>query len=474
MKLALMAATLGALSGCNVLTSLEDCRVDSDCPLQQVCGDGNFCQTDQTAYFIPSFFPNAAFEDLRPDFEAATAIAVDLINENGGVAGRPVRTELIEDRPEETHRMGLEQVSAQRIPGLVGGSSVEPARLQQEFAAREQFLAIDTVSEDPELTTLQPPTDRWFFRLTPPADRSSAAALAMHLAATRPCGSLVTISDERRFAQAYTNSFIRSFEKTGGCVSAQVDVSRGALTYTDAVQVLIDERPECALISAGSQTNGPTILREFATAIQGQDWSDFTLLGGGNFAQDDVEFLLRSRIDPEQPTPSSAEGMLISLAAIDPTRVATRFFRERFRERRGLAPDAPVSSATEEYFDGIMLVALSIARAGGDRDRVLLRDSFWDITDVGGGRVAYSAADYPSLINELLAGQPVHYIGASGDMEFSELGITSRPSTVFQVQDGALVDVARFESAETVEFADGPGTPNPACPPTTRIDLIVE
>ena len=109
-------------------------------------------------------------------------------------------------------------------------------------------------------------------------------------------------------------------------------------------------------------------------------------------------------------------------------------FRRIYEERTGGDPNQQLIA---EAFDGAMVIALAIEKAGSD-DPVAVQDALRPVANppgeiVGPGDVARALA----LVRE---GKDINYVGAAGDIDFDENGDVLSGMRVWKIEENKIVD----------------------------------
>ncbi len=119
----------------------------------------------------------ASFTAPRRD---AVRTAEGEINAGGGLLGRQVRFEIVDDRSDEGDFVAgvARQFADRKVAAVIGPISSGQVKVTQQILAEQQIIQISPAATSTELTDIQPVGDRFLFRTTPADDFQGAAVIA--------------------------------------------------------------------------------------------------------------------------------------------------------------------------------------------------------------------------------------------------------------------------------------------------------
>ena len=263
---ALAATTAIASTDCHVFDRVHDCHTNADCPLGQACDlDGQFCETKAKIVFGALLPDDNVSRTVGKSLATSLDLVTSIVNESGGLLGRPMAFKILPDRPNEvTVRSMRTFIDDERVTGIVGCTNSSVALLMQQIASPAKVLNISAEATSPLLSTAEPPVDRYFFRTTATSRHGEALAAALFSRSGNPplCKTTFVIDDGSAFGQAYRDAYRETFTKGGGCVVAQVTVpSSVQSSYASVISQLVAVKPDCLLFAVFADV-GAELARE--------------------------------------------------------------------------------------------------------------------------------------------------------------------------------------------------------------------
>lgn len=467
--LALLAFLAGAAAAsCHTFQSLEDCGSSRDCPLGKTCNaEGHFCEADTGPIVYGAVLPlTGAAGEVGQGYVRVLGFASKLINDAGGVLGRPIEFHALQDRPTEVGTVSVHTfIDDQRVAGILGGTNSDVSLLIQSIAAPAKVLVISPSATSPVLSTNEPPTDRYFFRTIGVTRRGEA--LAMGLFSGPPmCKRTLIVDDGSTFAKGYSDAYTEVFQKLGGCVVGRTTVPGTAVSsYAEQVNAIKDARPDCTLLVMLEVSLD--FLREVKPALLADtsyDFSKMTWLSASPAHGQD--FIDNGHLDPQNPSQHIADGIYVSDADSAPPTHDYFKFRAMYDQYFGLPAETDAPPGESNVFDAAVLFALAVERAGTVADRVAIRDALWSVVGTTPDHAVYGPSDISEILRILrlrrqFPGQcgvgqsvpcEVRYEGASSELAFDAYGTVSVPSAVYQLKDNAFQVVKRYDQPDYDAF----------------------
>lgn len=268
-------------------------------------------------------------------------LAVEQINSEGGVRGRPLRITMRNDRGDGSRAVSIaaEFLDNPDVVAVVGhvnsGTMVAAARVYDEG-----LPAVSTTASTPDLTGIS----RWVFRVIS-SDSVNGLDLA-RFAGAQGFRRAAVLYENNAYGRGLAQSFQRNFQ--GAVVASDPVPSESGGDFEPFVSWLASRAPDVVFV-AGTEASGMAILREarrqrLSTAFLGSDgWTGVvadTALSEGVFVG----------------APFSPE---------DPRKEVQRFAAD-FRQRYGMEADGNAALA----YDATRLVARAIIEGGASREAV--------------------------------------------------------------------------------------------------------
>lgn len=323
----------------------------------------------------------------------AARLAVDQINQRGGLRGQPLRLRIVDDSGSENAAvLGAKSLyDDAAVVAVVGhvtsGTSIAAARV---YGAGDRPLPmISPTASSPELSGINPYT----FRVCP-SDLSHGPALARYararLSASR--AAIIYLNDD--YGRGVRAAFAAEFERLGGTVAEQ-DPFLGSTTSLEPYISRARGAGVDVLMIAADVPGAELVLRELRR--QGLRWP---VIGSDALVGIEADGQL-------------AEGIHISSAYLSdrPGEKNATFVLDFFRATQGERPN-DVAGLT---YDAVQLLAQAIDAVGPDRRAI--RDY---LASVGPQRPAFE--------------------GVSGSIAFDASGdVPGKPLTIAIVRNGKLV-----------------------------------
>lgn len=326
-------------------------------------------------------------------------LAVNEINDNGGVNGKPV--ELVKGDDATSPQQGVTE--AQRLVDVEGVNAIVGAlasgvtlQVAETVAGPNGVVMISPASTSPGLTDAN--DDDFLFRTTI-SDAAQGIVLA-NLAVDEEITSVCTLYVNSPYGKGLSNAFTAAFEDQGGTVTAEVPHEQSQTTYASELGKCGDAEALAAIAYPQSAT---TFLRE---AKEGNMFDKYLFVDGTKDPDMFTE-LTYAAFDAQRGTaPSSL-----------PTDSATSF-AERYQEAYGELPPKPF---IKEAYDATYIIALAAQKAGSN-DGTAIRDALRDVSNAPGTVIEPGPEGWAAALTALEAGEDINYEGATGPEEMDDNG----------------------------------------------------
>ena len=345
-------------------------------------------------------------------------VAIDEINAEGGVLGRPV--ELVVEDNKST------------VEGAVSGytilSDVENVDALGGVESDGAIALLDTVA-DQELPTMCPACGSteldtkggdWIFRIT--ASDTDGGIIAVQFARDRGFERVAILVQQTEGTLSPAEIFQDVFEnKAGGEIIDVVRFDPGRSSYQAEVEQAFSNDPDAVYLAAGFEAGVP-ILREWerraygGTIIMSPDLNvpEISALSGG--LENGVALAAIAGLNEGSPTFDS--------------------FSSEYEERTGNAPSAGLYEANQ--YDQYIVLALAMT-AAGTTDGPAVRDKILEVVNAPGTEVFSYAEGLAALAN----GDDIDFQGASSSLDLNEFGNLLSPSMgEMHIIDGEWTQVA--------------------------------
>jgi branched-chain amino acid transport system substrate-binding protein len=393
----------------------------------------------------------------------AITVAEGEINAGGGLLGRQVKFDVVDDRSDEKDFVtGVANDLASRdIAAVIGPAGSGQVKTVAQIFADKQILEITPTATSTDLTTIQPTNNRWLFRTTPADDFQGAAVILFATKTPRglgdggvdldsgaasgdddsgttgtippSCTKLAVAYLDNSYGSSMAKVISDNFPKRGAgyaVVSQQKIPLQVASSYADVVSGMIASAPECLALIA-YDTHASQFVRDFKAdpGFPALDKNGFFFIGtDGVYTQG---FIDSSYSDPSDPTSAStAEGVFGTNPDTQPGTTEYNRFRTLYSSYFPLksGEDAPAFAANA--FDAAVLIAFAIQKAGSATDRVAIRNAVRDVSAPPGRPI--SPSEIGDGLTELRAGNDIDYKGASGNVDLQSNGNTTAGFIVWQ------------------------------------------
>jgi ABC-type branched-subunit amino acid transport system substrate-binding protein len=381
----------------------------------------------------------------------AIRVAEGELNAAGGLLGRTVRFDVVDDRSDEGDfipRIANDFVNA-RVAAVIGPTGSGQVQKTQGVFAQNQILQIVPAATSVELTTAQPEGDRYLFRTTPADDFQGAAVILLATQTPRglgdagaplgdggvpqTCNRLALVYIDNAYGTSMAKVIADNFPKRGAGRVIAFDKKlplAAATSYAEDVKPIIAANPECLALITYEKT-AAQFIRDFK-ADPGypplQQRGFFFIGTDGLFTQG---FLELSRTDPGDDTSSSsAEGVFGTNPDTQPGTVDYNAFRTIYSSYFPLKQLEDAPAFTANTFDAAVLVALAIQKAGSATNRVAIRDAVREVSAPPGRPV--NPAEIGEALRELRERRDVDYKGASGNVNLAANGNVNGGFIVWQ------------------------------------------
>ena len=359
-----------------------------------------------------------------PPIVLATDLAALLINEAGGIDGRPI--EMVHRDSGTSPQIGTDAASAlvnvDGVEAIVGSlSSGVSLAIAESVTIPNGAVLVSPASTSPALTNLD--DNDLVFRTTV-SDALQGVILA-NAASQLGYDNVATLYINNAYGEGLSTVFSETFESIGGTVSAQVPIEGGQASYASELRQASQGGATVLIAMSYPETAG-VYLRE---AVEGQFFEEFMFVDGTK-NQEMFDGLGVENFEGNYGTAPGAPGT--------PT-------QETFKELYASKLDGdPSSIFISEAFDAAAILALAIAEAGSE-DGADIAAAMRKVANAPGEKVG--PGDLGRALQLISQGQDIDYVGAAGEQEFDANGDVLNTIEVWKIEGGQITSTGIFVSA---------------------------
>ena len=283
--------------------------------------------------------------DLGVHGRNGAMLAIEKINESGGINGRPLQLITVDDgnTPEGAIEAGRELVD-KGVVAVIGHMTSSQTVAALPFINQHDIVMVSPTTSTPELTGK---VDSFFRLIVENGIRGRA--LADYARSALDVDTVVTIaeSDNRSYSFTLVETFGRRFTEFGGALVGSLRYSSSDSTGWDhIVDTVIQLKPQAVMLACPAQDAVSILQRLHAAGLHpqvlsgGWAYTDNLLLWGGGHVEDMV-FVIDYAAD--NPNPNFIK------------------FRELYRNRFGSSPIFPSAFA----YESVLALAEGLKKTNG-------------------------------------------------------------------------------------------------------------
>ena len=369
-----------------------------------------------------------------PPIVAATDLAALLINEAGGIDGRPI--EMVHRDSGTSPQIATDAASAlvniDGVEAIVGSlSSGVTLAVAESVTIPNGAVLVSPASTSPAITNLD--DNDTVFRTT--VSDALQGVIAAQLADQLGYENVATLYINNAYGEGLSNVFEENFEAQGGDVSAAVPIEGGQASYASELRQASQGGADVLMALSYPETAG-VYLRE---AVEGQYFDDFMFVDGTK-NQEMFDTIGADNFEGNYGTAPGAPGT--------PT-------QETFKDLYASKLDGdPSSLFISEAFDAAVILALAIAEAGSE-DGDDIKAAMRNVANAPGEKVG--PGDLAKALRLISEDKDIDYVGAAGDQDFDENGDVPNTIEVWKIEGGQVTSTGIFASpGDTIDIAAGP------------------
>lgn len=386
---------------------------------------------------IAVLFPfSGDLSDFGDPFLQAAELAVNQINDAGGVNGQPI--ELVQGDSATSPQQAVEE--ARRLIELEGVSAIigpagsgETLPVAESVTGPAGVLEVTMSATSPALTIAN---DNDFLFRTTISDAAQGIVMA-DLAREQGYESACVLFVNNAYGQGLSDAFSERFTAEGGTITAQVPHEQEQASYASELASCTEGDPD-VLVAAAYPESGRVFLRELAESGD----APAVIFSDGLKSP---EMFADLGWDVFEGNYGTAAGLFES--------DATAVFDQAWEEAYGEIPAVPY---LREINDAIYLIALA-AEQVDSTDSAAIRDALREVANEPGTVVGPGQEGWQAAVAAIDAGEDVNYEGAAGSVDLDENGDVSKGAIlIWQIQGEAIedtderaVDLSAQEAAAT-------------------------
>jgi len=328
---------------------------------------------------------------LGPPEIAGVKLAVDKINEAGGVLGKDVAT-VQRDSGDTTTDIATQSVTdllSEKVNAIVGAASSGVSFTVINQITGAGVLQISPANTSPDFTTWD---DKGLYWRTAPSDVLQGRTLGSYMVT---CGAqtlgMIVLNDA--YGTGLAENVKKAFEGAGGKVVATEMFNEGDSQFSSQVDAVVNAKPDAYALITFDQIKSiaPLLLSKGVKADQ-------MFLVDGNTSD------LSKELDPGAM--AGAQGT-----------IPGTFAKEEFQAALAKVDDKLNSySYAGESYDAVNLVALAAEAAGSTKGTDIAKEM--QAVSMGGEK----CFDFAGCVTLLRNGKDIDYDGISGPISFDKNG----------------------------------------------------
>ena len=347
------------------------------------------------------------------------------INDAGGILGRPLNLYVADSQSDAADAVSAlhQLLSIHHITAIIGPGSTELFAIKPivDRSRIPTFFLGGT-------TTFDTNTDKWIWRPSPSDSQLSVAMAIYAIKKGYKTAGMMFYTDAS--SQTLKVPVIKTFEKLGGKVVADVQLTAGQTSYRSEVETLTKAHPGVIF----TQTDAATAAVLFANFKQ---LNNLTIPFVGTDVTAGSNYI-------KSITPAVAHETLVSLVGSSPPGGAADTFIEFYRQ---LFDHQPLANSNYAY-DATIVLALAIQQAGTvDTEKIV------ETVPVVSNPPGLVVTDYQRGLAALKAGRKTNYEGASGPMDWNKYHNVYGPFDAVQVGTDGKLHVVMSISAGDLQKA---------------------
>lgn len=370
------------------------------------CSDSNTAREPIEIGVIVSLSGDLA--SVGPHLQQSAQLVERQVASAGGLLdARPVRFIVEDDRtsPEFAGEVARRLVDEEGVVAIIGSLASGASIAVQEVTGPAKVPQISCCSTSPDLTGVQPETDRYFFR-TVPSDLLQAVVIGRH-ATTLECNALAILHLNDAYGGPFGDAIRSNFEGLGGRVVTKVPFAPGRPDYSEEVAMVASAAPDCIALVAFTESGG-NILRDWNAL---PDPPPVTWIG--------TDGIRDSGVVTAAGDATFVDGVIGTAPIIAPATLQYNHYASDYET----VYDSPVGIFGGNQYDAAALIVLAIERAGTTNGEAV-RNALFEVSNPNSDESDpfFGPGDITEALQILREGSDIDYAGASGPVDLDSHG----------------------------------------------------
>ncbi len=344
-----------------------------------------------------------------PNNEKGALLALEQINQQGGVFGVPVLG-FHEDSatdPATARDAASKVVTTNEVHGIIGSTGSGQCLTVLEIAKANEVFEMSGSCTTPLLSD-QTVNEGWFAR-TAPSDALQGVIAGYYAYETAGYRDMAVVGINNPYGTGLADVFRDTFEALGGTITVRqivTETTQGATTYVSDLNAIFATAIDAVYLVA-YPPDGVLMYEEY---LDGAYPDIVWIFSEGLLSQSDFVDELADRGRDVSPLIGTSPGSYVGL-------VGPRFddWAEVYEGRWGHAPGL----FDDNVYDATFMMALA-AQASGQASGTGIQEKIRDIANPPGTPIL--PGEWEKALEELTAGRDINYEGASGNTDLDEAG----------------------------------------------------
>lgn len=390
------------------------------------------------------------------------------INANGGLLGRPVEFDIVDDQSNEDEfvKNVANDFARKRVVAVIGPIGSQQVKQTHDIYKNAQILQLTPSATSTDLATLQPENDRWLFRTTPDDAFQGAAVIKFGIdtpqglvdggapqgdgGAAATCARMAIVNIENSYGESMAAVIEKAWPNRPGAARS-ISIRKKVPTevksdYVQDVSDVIASNPECLVLISYEETAAQFVKDFTANSGYAQLKSKgFFFIGtDGVFTPGFLKGTLANEADEKSPSAVEAKVMFGTNPDTQPISPEYQQFRTIYASYFPLRPGEDAPPFTSNTFDAAMLIAFAIQKAGTVDDRTKIRDALKDVSRPPGR--PFSPSQIREALTELRNGGDIDYKGASGPLDMQDNGNVNSGFIIWELFRNTVTDRVEYKT----------------------------
>lgn len=347
-----------------------------------------------------------------------TKLAVEQINEAGGVLGMPIKLTVgdAQTKPQAGVSAANKLANIDGAEVFVGAlSSGVTIPVAESVAVPNEIPMISPASTSPVITNLD---DNGYLFRTVSSDAYQGVALAQ-MTSDHDIETVGVIYLNNDYGKGMAEAFEKAFKKLGGTVTNSVAYEAKQPSYRSLIQKAWGDGDTPYLVLVAYVGDGETIVRQ---SLEGGMFSKFIFTDG-----------MKTEKLVEDIGAQYMNGSFGSIART-PQGDAAKLFNEAYKAKYGKRVPQPYIDTS---YDAVYLLALAAQKAGTTTDGAAITKALHAVSNPPGEKIL--PGQWEKAVKLLKEGKQINWVGAAGGEDFDKNGDISTAFAEWAFEDGKIV-----------------------------------